>query len=56
MEVFLMLAFIVILVLNLGAPVWLVAGSGILIAVAGHFVLRAVHQRLGSNHGWKSSP
>jgi hypothetical protein len=41
-------AFIVILVLNLGAPVWLVTASGILIAVAGHVVLRAVHQRLGT--------
>jgi hypothetical protein len=39
-------AFIVILVLNLGAEPWLVAGSGVLIAVAGHFVLRAVHRRL----------
>jgi hypothetical protein len=42
-------AFIVILVLNLGAPVWLVAASGILIAMAGHVVLRTVHQRLGSD-------
>jgi hypothetical protein len=41
-------AFIVILVLNLGAPVWLVAGSGILVAVAGHVVLRAVHRRLAA--------
>jgi hypothetical protein len=39
-------AFIVILVLNAGAPAWSVAGSGVLVAVAGHFVLRAAHQRL----------
>lgn len=39
-------AFIVILVLNLGAPGWLVAAAGILIAVAGHVVLRAVRERL----------
>jgi hypothetical protein len=36
-------AFIVILVLNLGAPVWLVAGSAILIAMAAHVLLRAIH-------------
>lgn len=39
-------AFIVILVLNLGAPGWLVAAAGVLIALAGHFILRAVHARL----------
>lgn len=45
-------AFIVILVLNLGAPSWLVAAAGLLIAVAGHFVLRAVRERLvGSTSG-----
>lgn len=44
-------AFIVILVLNLGAPGWLVAGTGVLIAVAGHFVLRAVRERLVGSTG-----
>lgn len=39
-------AFIVILVLNAGAPVWLVATAGVLIAVAGHFVLRAARERV----------
>lgn len=39
-------AFVVILVLNLGAPVWLVVGSGVGIAVAGHFVLVAVRRAL----------
>ncbi len=39
-------AFIVILVLDAGAPVWLVATAGVLIAVIGHFALRAVHERL----------
>lgn len=34
-------AFIVITVLNLGAPVWLVVASGVAVAIAGHFVLRA---------------
>lgn len=39
-------AFAVIAVLNSGAPGWLVAGLGVLIAVAGHFVLRATRSRL----------
>ncbi len=39
-------AFIVILVLDIGAPGWLVAAAGVLIAVAGHFALRAVRERL----------
>ncbi|MPZ80909.1 MAG: hypothetical protein GEV28_11130 [Actinophytocola sp.] len=34
-------AFIVITVLNLGAPVALVVASGVVVAVAGHFALRA---------------
>lgn len=34
-------AFIVIVVLNAGAPVLVVVGSGVLVAVAGHFALRA---------------
>lgn len=33
-------AFVVIAVLNAGAPIWLVVAAGVLIAVAGHFVLR----------------
>ncbi|MPZ64874.1 MAG: hypothetical protein GEU83_04960 [Pseudonocardiaceae bacterium] len=39
-------AFAVITVLNAGAPGWLVAAAGVLIAVAGHFVLRAARSRL----------
>ncbi len=39
-------AFIVILVLDIGAPGWLVVAAGVLIAVAGHFALRAVRERL----------
>jgi hypothetical protein len=34
-------AFIVITVLNLGAPIALVVGSGVVVAIGGHFVLRA---------------
>ena len=39
-------AFAVIAVLNAGAPVWLVVASGVLIAVAGHFALRATKRAL----------
>lgn len=39
-------AFVVILVLNAGAPGWLIAAAGVLIAVAGHFLLRAARARL----------
>jgi hypothetical protein len=35
-------AFVVITVLNTGAPVAVVVGAGVVVAVAGHFVLRAV--------------
>lgn len=38
-------AFLVVTVLNLGAPVWLVVASGVAAGVAGHFVLRAVKER-----------
>jgi len=34
-------AFVVIMVLNLGAPVVLVVAAGVIVAVAGHFGLRA---------------
>ncbi len=34
-------AFVVVTVLNLGAPVALVVGSGVALGLAGHFVLRA---------------
>lgn len=34
-------AFVVITVLNIGAPVWMIVGVGVGIAIAGHFVLRA---------------
>jgi hypothetical protein len=33
-------AFVVIAVLDIGAPIWLVAGSGVAIGVAGHLLLR----------------
>lgn len=39
-------AFVVITVLNAGAPVWLVVAAGITTAVAGHFVLRLLHREL----------
>ncbi len=39
-------AFIVIVVLNAGGPIWLIVTAGVAIAVAGHFVLRAMHRRL----------
>jgi hypothetical protein len=39
-------AFVVITVLNTGAPVYLVVASGVAIAVAGHFVLRVAHREL----------
>lgn len=41
-------AFIVIAVLNIGAPVWLVIAAGVLVAVAGHFMLRTVRDRIAS--------
>jgi hypothetical protein len=39
-------AFVVITVLNLGAPVALVVASGVVVAVAGHFVLRATKHEI----------
>jgi len=39
-------AFVVILVLNAGAPGWAVVAAGVLIAVAGHFVLRVLRHQL----------
>jgi hypothetical protein len=39
-------AFTVVLVLDLGAPGWLVAAAGVLIAVAGSLVLGAIRERL----------
>lgn len=39
-------AFAVIAVLNAGAPGWLIAVAGVLIAIAGHFTLRATRSRL----------
>jgi hypothetical protein len=41
-------AFIVIAVLDVGAATWLVVAVGIAVAVAGHFVLKAVRNRLTS--------
>ena len=39
-------AFVVITVLNSGAPVWLVVAAGLAVAVAGHFVLTAVARKI----------
>lgn len=39
-------AFMVILVLDLGAPIWLVVASGVAFAIAGHYVLEAAERRL----------
>jgi len=39
-------AFLVVTVLNLGVPGWAVATTGVLVAVAGHFALRAFRSRL----------
>ena len=39
-------AFIVVFVLNLGAPVAVVVGSGVAVGIAGHFVLRAARAGL----------
>lgn len=39
-------AFVVIAVLNAGAPIWLVVASGVLIAVGGHFALQATKRAL----------
>jgi hypothetical protein len=41
-------AFAVITVLNAGAPVVLVVAAGVVVAVAGHFVLRAVKSAVES--------
>jgi hypothetical protein len=40
-------AFVVIAVLNAGVPVVLVVAAGVVVAVAGHFVLRAVKAAVG---------
>jgi hypothetical protein len=39
-------AFVVIAVLNAGAPVWLVVASGVVLAIAGHFALGAAKRAL----------
>jgi hypothetical protein len=39
-------AFMVILVLDLGAPIWLVVASGVAFAIVGHYVLEAAERRL----------
>jgi hypothetical protein len=44
-------AFTVILVLDLGGPGWSPATAGVLVAVAGHFVLRAVRHRVRQGPG-----
>ncbi len=44
-------AFVVIAVLDIGAPIWLVAGSGVAIGVAGHFLLRWAKHTLTAADG-----
>lgn len=39
-------AFVVILVLDLGAPIWAVVASGVVIGVAGHFAIRSAKAQL----------
>lgn len=39
-------AFMVIVVLDLGAPIWLVVATGIVIAMAGRFVREAIERRI----------
>ncbi len=39
-------AFVVVTVLNAGAPLWSVVGSGVAIGVVGHLVLTAASERL----------
>lgn len=39
-------AFVVIAVLDAGAPIWLVVAAGVGVAVIGHYVLRAAKQRI----------
>lgn len=41
-------AFVVILVLNAGAPVWLIVVAGVAVGVAGHYVLVAARRRITS--------
>lgn len=41
-------AFIVILVLDFGGPVWLIVAVGVAVAVVGHYVLKAVVARLSA--------
>ena len=48
-------AFVVIAVLDLGAPIWAVVGAGVLIAVAGHFALRRAERVLtGPERQWST--
>jgi hypothetical protein len=39
-------AFVVILVLDLGAPVWLMVTAALVVAIGGHFVRRAIRDQL----------
>jgi hypothetical protein len=39
-------AFVVILVLDLGGPIWLMMAVAVAVAIVGHFVVRAVKHRL----------
>ncbi|WP_102141025.1 hypothetical protein [Mycobacterium hubeiense] len=39
-------AFVVVLVLDLGGPVWLMVVAGVAIAVGGHFLLDAIEHRV----------
>ena len=43
-------AFVVIVVLDVGAPIWLVVGSGVVIAIAGHLAIRRATGRLDAHN------
>jgi hypothetical protein len=41
-------AFVVVLILDLGGPIWLMVTVAAVVAIAGHFLLRAVKHKLAS--------
>jgi hypothetical protein len=49
--------FVVIAVLNAGAPIWLVVAAGVTIAIAGHFGIRLARRALtqGQSREWSTS-
>jgi hypothetical protein len=46
-------AFVVVLVLDLGGAVWLMVTIGVLVAAAGHFLLRAVQSRAAAHISYR---